>query len=97
MQYEKDAYMVKAYFNFIYIYLREARMCNNRHQCVQRLLKYQCIFKGGGGVLLNKKRDDILLPVTFKSDKEYNMTYMVQCRPQLWRRGHSPRHSWPGS
>lgn len=49
MQYEKDAYMVKAYFNFIYIYLREARMCNNRHQCVQRLLKYQCIFKGGGG------------------------------------------------
>lgn len=70
--------MVKVYFNFIYIYLREVRMCNNRYQCVQRLFKYQCIFKGGGGgVLLNKKRDDILLLVIFKLDKDYNMIYMV--------------------
>lgn len=32
---------------------------------------------GGGDVLLNKKRDDILLLVIFKLDKDYNMIYMV--------------------
>lgn len=40
-------------------------------------LNISVFLKEGGGVLLNKKRDDILLLVIFKLDKDYNMIYMV--------------------